>query len=123
MLEAIRSRFGATTRKCRPPVTSSQFFRKQRTHSTHLPEAGLASARQSAIRPDSLWKVRAPILTYLDDEGKAHLEGGVQADSSEGSLESQSLDVFFSAPASLSPRRVLTSPERRPNQVPQLDAN
>jgi hypothetical protein len=34
------------------------------------------------------------MLTYLAD-GKAHLEGGVQADSSEGSLDSRTLDVFL----------------------------
>ena len=42
-----------------------------------------------------LWKVRAPMLTYWADEGTAQLEGGVQADSSEGSLESRTLEVFL----------------------------
>ena len=49
----------------------------------------------------TLWKILAPSLTYLSDQGKAHLEGGVIASSSQGSLESRTLDVFLdpSAPA------------------------
>ena len=43
-----------------------------------------------------LWTVRAPSLTYLDDLGKAHLEGGVSASSVQGSLTAKTLDVFLS---------------------------
>ena len=43
----------------------------------------------------TLWKVRAPTLTYWSDSGKAHLEDGVTASSSQGSLESRALDVFL----------------------------
>ena len=85
-----------------------------------LPGNKLAS-RQASSSQEVLWKVRAPMLTYLADEGKAHLEGGVQADSSEGSLESRSLDVFLGpATATSSGAQPLTSPssstspERRP---------
>ena len=59
-----------------------------------LPGSKLASRQASSSQP-ILWKVRAPMLTYLADEGKAHLEGGVEADSSQGSLESRTLDVFL----------------------------
>ncbi len=62
-----------------------------------LPGSTLAS-RHASPSQAVLWKVRAPMLTYSADEGKAHLEGGVQADSREGSLESRTLDVFL-APA------------------------
>ena len=37
----------------------------------------------------------APTLTYWSDQGKAHLEGGVYADSDQGSLESRTLDLFL----------------------------
>ncbi|HEY6443100.1 MAG TPA: LPS export ABC transporter periplasmic protein LptC [Candidatus Acidoferrales bacterium] len=59
-----------------------------------LPGSKLASRQASSSQP-ILWKVRAPMLTYLADEGKARFEGGVQADSSEGSLESMTLEVFL----------------------------
>jgi LPS export ABC transporter protein LptC len=45
-----------------------------------------------------LWEVRAPILTYWSELGKAHLEGGVAASSAQGELVSRNLDVFL-APA------------------------
>jgi len=45
-----------------------------------------------------LWEVRAPAFTYWNDQGKAHLEGGVIASSRQGSLESRTLDAFL-APA------------------------
>ena len=48
----------------------------------------------------TLWNIRAPKLTYWSDSGKAHLEGGVTADSQEGSMQSKTLDVFLTpAPA------------------------
>lgn len=49
-------------------------------------------------RPPTLWVIHAPTLTYWSDSGKAHLEGGVKANSQEESMESQTLDVFL-APA------------------------
>jgi lipopolysaccharide export system protein LptA len=45
-----------------------------------------------------LWTVRAPSLTYWDDQGKAHLEGGVSASSQQGSLTSKALDLFLTPP-------------------------
>ena len=52
----------------------------------------------------TLWTVRAPTLTYWDDQGKAHLEGGVSASSQQGSLTAKSLDLFLSAPGSVARR-------------------
>jgi LPS export ABC transporter protein LptC len=52
---------------------------------------------QSAPAGPTLWKVRAPLLTYWGDQARAHLEGGVVASSSQGSLESRTLDVFLGA--------------------------
>jgi lipopolysaccharide export system protein LptA len=60
---------------------------------------GSAPAGSTATRSTSaptLWKVLAPTLTYWSDQGKAHLEGGVHASSSQGSLESRTLDLFLS---------------------------
>ncbi|HTR47322.1 MAG TPA: LPS export ABC transporter periplasmic protein LptC [Verrucomicrobiae bacterium] len=48
----------------------------------------------------TLWKISAPTLIYWNDQGKAHLEGGVTANSDQGSLESRTLDAFLgSGPA------------------------
>lgn len=43
----------------------------------------------------TLWKIHAPLLTYWADQGRAVLEGGVLASSSQGLLRSQSLDVYL----------------------------
>jgi lipopolysaccharide export system protein LptA len=48
----------------------------------------------SSSKP-TLWKIMAPSLTYWNDEGRAHLEGGVRARSDQGSLESSTLDAFL----------------------------
>ena len=48
----------------------------------------------------TLWHLRAPSLTYWSDQGKAHLETGVSAESEQGSIDSRTLDVFLAqAPA------------------------
>ena len=64
------------------------------------PMAPLSSAK-TAVAPNkpSLWKITAPSLTYWSDQGKAHLEGGVYADSAQGSLVSRTLDVFLTPAA------------------------
>jgi lipopolysaccharide export system protein LptA len=43
----------------------------------------------------TLWQVRAPSLTYWNDQNKARLEGGVIATSQQGSLEAPILDVYL----------------------------
>jgi LPS export ABC transporter protein LptC len=60
-----------------------------------------ASTRAISTAPSgpTLWQIRAPMLTYWGDTGKAHLEGGVTADSQQGSMQSRTLDVFLTAPA------------------------
>lgn len=42
-----------------------------------------------------VWEVRAPLLTYWNDPGKASLQGGVTASSQQGSLESRTLDIYL----------------------------
>ncbi len=46
----------------------------------------------------TLWHIRAPLLTFYEDSGMAHLEGGVMAGSDQGTLTSRNLDVFFGPP-------------------------
>jgi lipopolysaccharide export system protein LptA len=71
---------------------------------TALPGAPAAKpAKDSSPSKPTLWKIKAPSLTYLNDQGKAHLEGGVFASSDQGSLESQTLDAFLGPPASSAP--------------------
>ena len=53
-----------------------------------------SKAASEASAP-ALWQVHAPMLTYCSDSAKAHLEGGVTAVSSQGSLQSRTLDVFL----------------------------
>jgi LPS export ABC transporter protein LptC len=57
-------------------------------------------AAKAATAPSgpTLWTIHAPLLTYWGDAGKAHLEGGVNADSQQGSMQSSTLDVFLQVP-------------------------
>jgi len=57
-----------------------------------------SSGSQTAAPPGpTLWNIHAPLLTYWSDQGKARFEGGVTAQSQEGSLASPTLDVFLSS--------------------------
>lgn len=47
----------------------------------------------------SLWHVRAPSLTYWNEQNKARLDGGVTATSEQGSIVSRVLDVYFGSSA------------------------
>lgn len=55
---------------------------------------GKSAASAGASGP-SLWHVKAPTLTYWNDQNKARLEGGVTATSEQGSIESRTLDVYL----------------------------
>jgi lipopolysaccharide export system protein LptA len=78
-----------------------------------------ATAATTAPSAPTLWQIRAPMLTYWGDTGKAHLETGVTADSQQGSMQSRTLDVFLtpagSAPASAKPN------QQPPSEGRQLD--
>jgi LPS export ABC transporter protein LptC len=54
------------------------------------------SAAPAASSSPTLWHIHAPTLTYWSDQGKAHLETGVRAESDQGSMDSRTLDVFLS---------------------------
>ncbi len=60
-----------------------------------------------------LWKVRAPILTYWSNEGRAHLENGVRADSPTESLQSRTLDIFLT-PAQPAGTTASAAPSKSP---------
>jgi LPS export ABC transporter protein LptC len=72
------------------------------------PANSLAATPQAAGKPGaksakngespSLWKLTAPSLAYWSEQGRAHLEGGVLAASDQGSIQSQTMDVFLAAP-------------------------
>jgi lipopolysaccharide export system protein LptA len=72
------------------------------------PAAGPKPPRQT------LWKVRAPALTYWSNQGRAHLEGGVSASSDQGSLESRTLNVFLESPTSTPVTEGATPPNPPP---------
>jgi lipopolysaccharide export system protein LptA len=55
----------------------------------------LESASETKASRSTLWQVRAPELTYRNDQNQAHLEGGVTATSEQVSLVSRTLDVHF----------------------------
>jgi lipopolysaccharide export system protein LptA len=63
-------------------------------HVGSKPDSRTPASPGTASDP-TLWKVLAPTFTYWSDQGKAHLEGGVTASSSQGYLESRTLDLFL----------------------------
>jgi lipopolysaccharide export system protein LptA len=73
------------------------------------PSARLSPAKTSPAKSSTLasgtpsgptlWQIRAPMLTYWGDSGKAHLETGVTANSQQGSMQSRTLDVFLTPAA------------------------
>ncbi|MFZ3218365.1 MAG: LPS export ABC transporter periplasmic protein LptC [Candidatus Acidiferrales bacterium] len=74
----------------------------QASAQVQAPGFGKPAPVASAATPSgpTLWQIRAPLLTYWGDTGKAHLEGGVNAESQQGSMQSRTLDVFLTgAPA------------------------
>jgi len=78
------------------PQASSQFAKLPSGPSK--PSSGKPSLPSSeAPSGPTLWDIHAPVLTYWSDTGKAHLEGGVTANSQQGSLDSRTLDVFLAS--------------------------
>ncbi len=50
--------------------------------------------KQKTAEP-TVWEVHAPQLTYWGEEGRAHLEEGVSAESRQGELLSRTLDMYL----------------------------
>ena len=71
--------------------------------------AATQAAKLAGAAAPTLWKVHAPELTYWNEQGKAHLEGGVLASSDQGSLESRTLDIYLAPAASSSANSVANS--------------
>ncbi|MGA7625294.1 MAG: LPS export ABC transporter periplasmic protein LptC [Candidatus Acidiferrales bacterium] len=94
---------------------ASQAARPFAEPSPHVP----SSSPPSAPAGPTLWTLRAPLLTYWSDAGKAHLEGGVKADSQQGSMQSPTLDVFLASAATKTPSS-LGSAAQRPHKAPEL---
>ncbi len=92
------------------PQASGQFpkipanERKLPLKSSGAQAAKAAGGSPGAASGPPLWQIRAPVLTYWSDTGKAHLEGGVLASSQQGSLQSPTLDVFLTPPQSAEAR-------------------
>ncbi len=63
--------------------------------SAHAQTSKAAQSSSDVPSGPTLWQIRAPVLTYWSDTGKAHLEGGVTATSQQGSLQSPVLDIFL----------------------------
>lgn len=57
------------------------------------------SAASNASAGPVVWQIRAQRLTFSNDQGMAHLDGGVTASSTQGMLRSRTLDVYFAPPA------------------------
>ena len=68
------------------------------------------AGRKGAASGPTLWTIHAPLLTYWSDQGKAHLEGGVTAQSQQGSLEAPTLDVFLNPASASSAAGSVTAP-------------
>ena len=78
------------------PATTTSISAKSQGAKSSTPSAGTGAGQ-------TLWHLRAPSLTYWSDQGKAHLETGVSAQSDQGSIDSRTLDVFLApAPAAAS---------------------
>lgn len=63
------------------------------------PERLTAAAGGTGPVPNAapvLWQVRAPQVDYSSDSGNMKWTGGVKADSSEGTIESQTAELYFS---------------------------
>jgi len=83
-------------------------------------------AKSATIAPGTLsgptlWQIRAPMLTYWGDTGKAHLETGVTADSQQGSMQSRTLDVFLTPAAAPKPASSAPASAKPPGQQPPAE--
>ena len=63
--------------------------------------AQAALAQQTATQPQrgATWRVRAGTLTYWDADGKARLEKNVRAESAEGVIQAEAVDLYFTRTA------------------------
>jgi LPS export ABC transporter protein LptC len=65
------------------------------------PKGGPPPGR-SAHTGTELWHVRGGLLTYWGSDSRARLEQGASAESAEGSIQANQIDLYFSPPGSAS---------------------
>jgi lipopolysaccharide export system protein LptA len=82
--------------------------------SAHVTAPGAKKVNASG---PTLWTIHAPLLTYRSDQGKAHLEGGVTAQSQQGSLDAPTLDVFLNNSGNTSTAGATTVPGEARGQL------
>ena len=75
------------------------------------PRPDMAALRPASAAPASaqeLWRVRGGSLTYWDKESRARLEKDAFAESKEGSIQAETMDLFFGpSPQSASTRQLV----------------
>lgn len=94
-----------------------------KTPTSPVPSAKAVStaADPNAPHGPTLWEIHAPMLTYWSDSGKAHLEGGVTADSQEGAMVSKTLDVFLTPAPTPAGAQTGSAAKASANGARQLD--
>jgi lipopolysaccharide assembly outer membrane protein LptD (OstA) len=94
-----------------------------KTPTSPVPSAKAVStaADPNAPHGPTLWEIHAPMLTYWSDSGKAHLEGGVTADSQEGAMVSKTLDVFLTPAPTPAGAQTSSAAKASANGARQLD--
>jgi len=60
-----------------------------------IPNFGKLGGKPAKDSGPTLWRIRAPELTFWGDRSMAHLQGGVVASSDQGTLRSRTLDVYL----------------------------
>jgi lipopolysaccharide export system protein LptA len=81
-----------------------------------IPDFSKTKKKSAKDSGPALWKIHAPLLTYWGDQGRAHLQGGVLASSDQGTLHSQTLDVYLKQSPGKTP--TLASTEALASKVP-----
>jgi lipopolysaccharide export system protein LptA len=60
-----------------------------------FPQTARPGQKTAGAQSPVTWRVRTESLSYRDQAGMAHLEKGVQAQSSEGQIQAAALDLYF----------------------------
>ncbi len=88
-----------------------------------IPDFTKAGKKLAKDSEPTLWNIRAPLLTYWGDQGRARLEGGVLASSMQGMLHSQTLDVYLrQSPRKTAAEEPVSKPPTKSGQISPLEA-
>lgn len=63
---------------------------------------------QTVLPPPELGHVRGGLLTYWENESRARVEQNAHADSLQGSIQADQIDLFFSAPSAVNATKELS---------------